>query len=230
MVHGQACRKTDAHPSCTHDRPGQMPEGRIYVVDITDLMGSDLPVRNAWMMPRILLTRPASTFASQSDESQICMQRVPGSHGVTNHRAVLRTAVADAALRVVPHCRSKPGLWWSQKCQKPQDYDTWSPPLPQQCLLGRNITMQRRKPDAMCFNGYDFTADDTISPCNCTEADIECEFGFEWSGHDCMPVPHVEASQCPVRAAQAMLSHHCHPPIYAYVGPAGCYKGGVSLW
>jgi hypothetical protein len=87
----------------------------------------------------------------------------------------------------------------SQKCQKPQDYDTWSPPSPGQCLLGRNITMQRRKPDATCFNGYDFTADDKIAPCNCTEADIECEFGFEWSGHDCMPVPHVEASQCPVR-------------------------------
>ena len=43
MVHGQACRKTTEHPTCTHDKPGQMPEGRIYVVDITDLMGSDLP-------------------------------------------------------------------------------------------------------------------------------------------------------------------------------------------
>ena len=89
-----------------------------------------------------------------------------------------------------------------QKCQKPRDYDTWSPPSSEQCLLGRNITMQRRKPDATCFNGYDFTADDKITPCNCTEADIECEFGFEWSGHDCTPVPHVEASQCPVRAVR----------------------------
>jgi len=59
VVHGQACRKTDAHPSCTHDRPGQMPEGRIYVVDITDLMGSDLPVRHAWVMLCKLIPRPA---------------------------------------------------------------------------------------------------------------------------------------------------------------------------
>ena len=107
------------------------------------------------------------------------------------------------AVRVARHESGHAAL---QKCQKPQDYDTWSPPLPQQCLLGRNITMQRRKPEAMCFNGYDFTADDKISACNCTEADIECEFGFEWSGHDCMPVPHVEASQCPVRAAQTNAS------------------------
>jgi len=116
---------------------------------------------------------------------------------------------SDAAVCTV-HMATQARPVVSQKCQKPGDYDTWSPPLPQQCLLGRNITMQRRKPDAMCFNGYDFTADDTISPCNCTEADIECEFGFEWSGHDCMPVPHVEASQCPVRAAQghAACCHH----------------------
>jgi len=36
-----------------------MPEGRIYVVDITDLMGSDLPVRHAWVMLCKLIPRPA---------------------------------------------------------------------------------------------------------------------------------------------------------------------------
>lgn len=47
IVHGQACRVSAAHPTCTHDKPGEMPGGRIYTIDITDLMGSDLPVSAA---------------------------------------------------------------------------------------------------------------------------------------------------------------------------------------
>ena len=59
--------------------------------------------------------------------------------------------------------------------------------------------MKRRKPDSVCFNSYDYKRDDTVTPCNCTETDIECEFGYEWTGTDCVAVPHVEANQCSVR-------------------------------
>lgn len=36
------------------------------------------------------------------------------------------------------------------------DYETWSPPRPDTCLLGQNYTMRRRKREAQCFNSYDF--------------------------------------------------------------------------
>ena len=32
-------------------------------------------------------------------------------------------------------------------------YETYSVPTPERCLLGRNITMTRRKADSACFNG-----------------------------------------------------------------------------
>lgn len=60
--------------------------------------------------------------------------------------------------------------------------------------------MNRRKPDSICFNSYDFKADNKVTPCNCSEADIECEFGYEWTGTECVAVPHVEANQCSVRS------------------------------
>lgn len=84
-----------------------------------------------------------------------------------------------------------------QQC-KAGDYDTWSPPSPGQCLLGRNFTINRRKPDSKCFNSYDADLESSVKPCNCSGADIECEFGYEWSGTDCIAVPHVEAKQCAV--------------------------------
>ena len=46
-------------------------------------------------------------------------------------------------------CSLKP---LTQECG-PNDYEKWSPPTPELCLMGRNITLERRKPDAACFNG-----------------------------------------------------------------------------
>jgi hypothetical protein len=42
-----------------------------------------------------------------------------------------------------------------QEC-KEADYEDWSPPRPETCLLGQNYTMRRRKREASCFNSYDF--------------------------------------------------------------------------
>lgn len=43
IVHGQACLKSAAHPTCTH-HPGSrvQPGGRSYTIDISDVMGDDL--------------------------------------------------------------------------------------------------------------------------------------------------------------------------------------------
>ena len=41
VVHGQACLTTPAHPSCTHSKEGTKPVGKIYVVDLKPVLGSD---------------------------------------------------------------------------------------------------------------------------------------------------------------------------------------------
>ncbi len=43
IVHGEACTKSDRHPTCTHEGSGQAPEGRAYVLNFQELLGSDWP-------------------------------------------------------------------------------------------------------------------------------------------------------------------------------------------
>lgn len=45
VVHGQACLTTPAHPTCTHSKEGTKPVGKIYVVDLKPVLGSDWRVR-----------------------------------------------------------------------------------------------------------------------------------------------------------------------------------------
>ncbi len=61
------------------------------------------------------------------------------------------------------------------------DYEVWSPPRPDACLLGRNFTMKRRKPEAQCFNSYNFDQETKSETCPCTLSDTECEFGYEYN-------------------------------------------------
>jgi hypothetical protein len=127
IVHGQACIASDAHPTCTHDPHSKVPPaGRTYTMDITDLMGPDLP-----------------------------------------------------------------------EC-KDADYEAWSPPRPETCLLGQNYTMRRRKREASCFNSYDFDDNTESKPCPCSLVDTECEFGYEYNSHahECQKMPDVELNQC----------------------------------
>ncbi|BDA42979.1 Vacuolar protein sorting/targeting protein 10 [Coccomyxa sp. Obi] len=77
------------------------------------------------------------------------------------------------------------------------DYETWSPPKPDMCLLGRNVTMERRRRSSDCFNGKEYErAATTFAPCPCDTADVECEFGFEYVNHECRPIQSVDISQC----------------------------------
>ena len=49
------------------------------------------------------------------------------------------------------------------------DYEKWSVPTPERCLLGRNITMTRRKADAACFNGKGWERPEGLDNlCDCT--------------------------------------------------------------
>lgn len=50
------------------------------------------------------------------------------------------------------------------------------------CLLGRNFSMERRKRDARCFNGYDYEHKVVGERAHCAcdfDHDVQCEFGCE---------------------------------------------------
>lgn len=44
LVHGQACLKSTTHPNCTF-MGGSTPPGRMFAIDVRDLLGSDWRVR-----------------------------------------------------------------------------------------------------------------------------------------------------------------------------------------
>ena len=51
-----------------------------------------------------------------------------------------------------------------------EDYEKWSPPQPDKCLMGRNISMERRRRSSDCFNGKEYERAETSSTtCQCTE-------------------------------------------------------------
>lgn len=89
-----------------------------------------------------------------------------------------------------------------QKCTA-SDYENWSPPTPDMCLLGTNYTFTRRKGGSTCMNDIDFAVANTSTPCACTARDVECEYGYERSdngnGQTCIPSPSFDVNTCPVR-------------------------------
>lgn len=82
-----------------------------------------------------------------------------------------------------------------------EDYETWSPPKPDMCLLGRNVTMERRRRSSDCFNGKEYErAATTFAPCPC---DTVCTATALFS--TCMPLLHVshqDLSICNMRCKQ----------------------------
>ena len=62
------------------------------------------------------------------------------------------------------------------------DYEEWSPDdgrLGGFCLMGKKTFYIRRKRNVECFNGFNFPKQITISQCQCSESDYECDFGFK---------------------------------------------------
>lgn len=43
IVHGEACTKSERHPTCTHEGWGEAPAGRAYILNFQELLGSDWP-------------------------------------------------------------------------------------------------------------------------------------------------------------------------------------------
>lgn len=65
------------------------------------------------------------------------------------------------------------------------DYEKWYPhadgrhKAPNDCFLGRQFEYTRRKQHSECFNGEDFEGVIIAKSCPCTEADYECDVGWE---------------------------------------------------
>jgi len=61
------------------------------------------------------------------------------------------------------------------------DYETWSPTDGRdghECLLGKKLTLTRRKREAECFNGLTFERKIVQRNCDCTDEDYECDIGY----------------------------------------------------
>eukprot|EP01089_Gocevia_fonbrunei_P012250 TRINITY_DN2840_c0_g1_i2.p1 TRINITY_DN2840_c0_g1~~TRINITY_DN2840_c0_g1_i2.p1 ORF type:complete len:840 (+),score=224.56 TRINITY_DN2840_c0_g1_i2:59-2521(+) len=60
------------------------------------------------------------------------------------------------------------------------DYELWSPSDARGggCLLGQKYVYERRKRDSACFNPRDLDRQISVSSCNCSAADYECDFCF----------------------------------------------------
>ena len=65
------------------------------------------------------------------------------------------------------------------------DYEKWYPhndgrhKAAGNCFLGRQFEYTRRKQSSECFNGEDFEGVIVSKSCPCTEADYECDVGWE---------------------------------------------------
>ena len=60
------------------------------------------------------------------------------------------------------------------------DYETWTPPGNDRCLLGSKVTMQRRKQSSECFNDKGWQRERTAGvPCQCEHVSTSA------------PVPHL---------------------------------------
>lgn len=46
LVHGQACEKSDWHPTCTHTEQGTRPQGKLYALDFQEILADDWRVRS----------------------------------------------------------------------------------------------------------------------------------------------------------------------------------------
>uniref|UniRef100_A0A3P9BP80 VPS10 domain-containing receptor SorCS2 n=1 Tax=Maylandia zebra TaxID=106582 RepID=A0A3P9BP80_9CICH len=70
------------------------------------------------------------------------------------------------------------------------DYDSWqfTDQKEEKCIMGQERTFRKRKDTAFCIKGKSYTSALTNKPCQCTEKDYNCDYGFEQS--------HMETDRC----------------------------------
>uniref|UniRef100_A0A3B4Y401 VPS10 domain-containing receptor SorCS2 n=1 Tax=Seriola lalandi dorsalis TaxID=1841481 RepID=A0A3B4Y401_SERLL len=70
------------------------------------------------------------------------------------------------------------------------DYDSWqlTDLQGEKCIMGQERSFRKRKDTAFCIKGKSYTSALTVKPCQCTEKDFTCDYGFERS--------HTEGDRC----------------------------------
>ncbi|GAA6084892.1 VPS10 domain-containing receptor SorCS2 [Tachysurus ichikawai] len=92
-----------------------------------------------------------------------------------------------------------------QLCSE-DDYDSWKLTNLQgeHCIMGQERAYRRRKESSLCIKGKSFTSALTAKPCQCSEKDFSCDYGFERSlkaegdrcYHDFWHDPEVPPENC----------------------------------
>ncbi|XP_065145478.1 VPS10 domain-containing receptor SorCS2 isoform X2 [Paramisgurnus dabryanus] len=61
------------------------------------------------------------------------------------------------------------------------DYDSWklTDLQEEKCIMGQERMYRRRKESSFCIKGKSYTSALTAKPCQCTEKDYACDYGFE---------------------------------------------------
>uniref|UniRef100_A0A7N8YJR4 VPS10 domain-containing receptor SorCS2 n=1 Tax=Mastacembelus armatus TaxID=205130 RepID=A0A7N8YJR4_9TELE len=70
------------------------------------------------------------------------------------------------------------------------DYDSWqlTDLQGEKCIMGQERSFRMRKDTAFCIKGKSYTSALSSKPCQCTEKDFSCDYGFERS--------HAEVHRC----------------------------------
>ncbi|XP_065833176.1 VPS10 domain-containing receptor SorCS1-like [Oscarella lobularis] len=79
-----------------------------------------------------------------------------------------------------------------RKCQRPADYADYTPSyklIGSKCLLGQTTTYERRKWNHCCYNDEEYEREIKVTPCQCTEEDFECDYGYTESSSSCVQIP-----------------------------------------
>uniref|UniRef100_A0A8D3BZC4 Sortilin related VPS10 domain containing receptor 2 n=1 Tax=Scophthalmus maximus TaxID=52904 RepID=A0A8D3BZC4_SCOMX len=70
------------------------------------------------------------------------------------------------------------------------DYESWqlTDLQGEKCIMGQERSFRKRKDTAFCIKGKSYTSALSTKPCQCTEKDFNCDYGFERS--------HKESDRC----------------------------------
>ncbi|KAI8465440.1 MAG: hypothetical protein J3K34DRAFT_525363 [Monoraphidium minutum] len=83
----------------------------------------------------------------------------------------------------------------------PSDYEQWTVPnddRTQRCLLGQQMSFTRRRMESSCQNGGDFRRPPPVNTtCQCSAADVECDWGWARDCMRCTKLPEDKLPTCP---------------------------------
>eukprot|EP00062_Callorhinchus_milii_P020554 gi/632976337/ref/XP_007904739.1/ PREDICTED: VPS10 domain-containing receptor SorCS2 [Callorhinchus milii] len=110
----------------------------------------------------------------------------------------------------------------------PDDYDSWNlMNQAEHCIMGERREFRKRKISSWCIKGKNFTSAVTSKPCQCTDSDFECDYGFEQQKNgQCFPAfwynPDAPSEHC--RLGQTYTSSSGYRKVVLNVCEGGVDK------